>query len=409
MELYARVPMWLVTDGGVLSLPIAAQNALFRVAMNGGVVTCGSSPERALDALCAGASTSLDEMRRMGLVSLDGGRIHLMRPDGLPSTVAARDEAAEPRRAPDVGRDERHVEPTGPRTVTRADRRYFERRERCWRNVPAGVTFEAWLSTPEGSAWMAGATGRQALHLAKRNASATQVQRVALHPPSHTLPSQKEGRDKEEASDAGARDHEAQRPDQKCNASATLEVQRSATESATVPACFTVETLTAREITAGDALMALRGDAQLRLTVTTQQELELDRVLADVAARGQGWTLRGTARLAIHLRAQHVATGRDGRPWTPTASSLRGDGSWTRLLALYDEADGCPRCAEERDARRAREATPKPPAQPEPRAPISPELIAFMKQVRDAAAAQIAARDAKHIPLTTTTETPAHG
>ena len=404
MELYARVPMWLVTDGGVLSLPIAAQNALFRVAMNGGVVTCGSSPERALDALCAGASTSLDEMRRMGLVSLDGGRIHLMRPDGLPSTVAARDEAAEPRRAPDVGRDERHVEPTGPRTVTRADRRYFARRERCWRDVPAGVTFEAWLSTPEGSAWMAGATGRQALHLAKRNASATQVQRVALHPPSHTLPSQKEGRDKEEASDAGARDHEAQRPDQKCNASATLEVQRSATESATVPACFTVETLTAREITAGDALMALRGDAQLRLTVTTQQELELDRVLADVAARGQGWTLRGTARLAIHLRAQHVATGRDGRPWTPTTSSLRGaDGSWARLLALYDEADGCPRCAEERDARRARTEAPKLPPTPALRVLTNEERMAETRRARVEIEAQRAAR-----ATTPTTTTEAH-
>ncbi len=148
--------------------------------------------------------------------------------------------------------------------------------------------------------------------------------------------------------------------------------------------------------------MALRG-AQLRLTITTPQEAELDRVLGDVEARGQGWTRLGVERLAEHLRAQHVATGRDGRPWTPTASSLRGDGSWTRLLALYDEADGCPRCAEERDARRARAEAPKPPATPALRVLTNEERMAETRRARVEIEAQRAAR-----ATTPTTTTEAH-
>jgi len=46
----------------------------------------------------------------------------------------------------------------GPRSAAsvRAARHYFERRERQFRNVPAGVTFEAWLASSEGVAWTNG-------------------------------------------------------------------------------------------------------------------------------------------------------------------------------------------------------------------------------------------------------------
>lgn len=95
---------------------------------------------------------------------------------------------------------------------------------------------------------------------------------------------------------------------------------------------------------AGEVLMMLRGEARLRLTATTGQERELERVLVDVAARGQGWERAGLQRLAAHLRDGHATT-RDGSPWRPTLAQLRGaDGAWARLLSLYDEAAGCARC-----------------------------------------------------------------
>lgn len=95
---------------------------------------------------------------------------------------------------------------------------------------------------------------------------------------------------------------------------------------------------------AGEVLMLLRGEARLRLTTTTQQERELERVLVDVAARGQGWERPGLDRLAGHLRDGHATT-RDGSAWRPTLAQLRGhDGAWARLLSLYDEASSCARC-----------------------------------------------------------------
>ena len=276
--------------------------------------------------------TLLEEIERAGRVVVDHEGHQLL----LPHTVRD-DEPRKPSASARAqsARDGSRVSAEGPRKPTRQERHSFKCRERIWRDVPADMTWDAWLATPEGATWL------------RRSAT-----------PRATL----------------------------------------ATVAAT-PRCDTVETLTAREITAGDALAALRGDARLRLTLTTPQEAELDRVLGDVAARGQGWTRSGLARLALHLRAQHTAPGRDGRPWVPSSSSLRGDGSWSRLLALYDEADGCSRCAEERDAQRARAAAP--PAPP-PRAMPTPEERARMS----ASARELRARlVAQH---TTTTE-PHHG
>jgi hypothetical protein len=304
-------------------------------------------------------------------------------------------------------------EPGAARKITRQDRHSFNRRVRAWRDVPPGVTLEEWLRTPEGVAWSrrsatVGASQPATLATPATVAHAT-LATVSATPcdalPSRTLPSEKEREDRENAAsdarDAGAKGVADPRP-------ATVGASQPATLAtpATVAhatlatvRCDTVEHLTTREVTAGAALMALRGTAQLRLTLTTQQELDLDRVLADVAARGQGWTAAGVARLAEHLRAQHVSTGRDGRPWVPSASSLRGDGSWSRLLALYDEADGCQRCAEERDARRSQTVATKAPIKPS--GPPTPESIDAMRRLR----AELAARTAP--PLTT--ETAANG
>lgn len=44
---------------------------------------------------------------------------------------------------------------SGPKLTLRNARHYFKRRERCWSDVPADVTWEAWLASPTGRQWCA--------------------------------------------------------------------------------------------------------------------------------------------------------------------------------------------------------------------------------------------------------------
>lgn len=123
----------------------------------------------------------------------------------------------------------------------------------------------------------------------------------------------------------------------------------SGMHTGTAPRCSTTEA-TGRRMAAAEVWQILRGQGRLRLTVTGAHEVELERVLADVATRdgGEGWNREGLERLAGHIRSGHLATGKDGARWTPTIGQLRGsDGTWTRLLSLYDEAAGCARCVGE--------------------------------------------------------------
>jgi hypothetical protein len=90
-------------------------------------------------------------------------------------------------------------------------------------------------------------------------------------------------------------------------------------------------------IGAGEVFMELRGTGALRLTTSGAHEVELERILAGVSP---AWARESVRRLAAHIREGHL---RDG--WKPALSHLRGkDGSWTTLLSLYDEAQGCERC-----------------------------------------------------------------
>lgn len=157
-----------------------------------------------------------------------------------------------------------------------------------------------------------------------------------------------EKRETRSLSDAGARDGEQLGR----NSDATRTVATDTTERvqvATATSCSTTERI-GTATPAGEVLMLLRGEARLRLTATTAQERELERVLVDVATRGQGWERAGLVRLAGHLRDGHATT-RDGSAWRPTLAQLRGaDGAWARLLSLYDEAAGCPRCSGDQGA-----------------------------------------------------------
>lgn len=90
-------------------------------------------------------------------------------------------------------------------------------------------------------------------------------------------------------------------------------------------------------VTAGEVFFHLRGDGGLRLSAGVTHEKELDGVLEGVTP---AWTLDGVKRLAVHIKAGHL---RDG--WKPKLDDLRGkDGTFARLLTLYDEAQDCLRC-----------------------------------------------------------------
>ena len=123
--------------------------------------------------------------------------------------------------------------------------------------------------------------------------------------------------------------------------------QPEAPPEAQTPAasCTTVENLSVWP-SAAEVLSALGQRA------SGDHELELHRVLKDVAARGKGVSLAAAKRLASHL-AQHTRTVADGSRWKPTLHHLRGaDGRWTPFLGLLEESEACTRC-DEGNARKA--------------------------------------------------------
>ncbi len=144
IELYTRVPQWLALDAGVLALPAPAQVALYRVAMAGGHVSCGATPETALDALCSGAGSSLATLVDLGAIQVSGGRIYLMAPDGLRSTIGATETA---RAGAPAGRTDdptRHAPEALQKRLSgwwsKAGARTIDERV-AWIDSPAGVGF----------------------------------------------------------------------------------------------------------------------------------------------------------------------------------------------------------------------------------------------------------------------------
>lgn len=391
-ELYARIPLWLVLDGGVRALPAPARVALFEVAAAGGVVRCGSDPAGTLDAICAGAAASLDRMvDELGVLGVDGGRLTLLAPDGGPSTVGAArptDAAAEPPPA------------AGPLARLKA---LFSKR-----GLKDAAARRAWLDSAEGRAHvarlgLAAADAERAADAAGRRGGRFGLDRPAVtgavttevtvtdrggngylsvggNPvvtgaPSPAPPSPEKI---EERSGFGAR-----------AAGDNPEVTGAEVTGAAVtdrlgnrPRLPTVER-PADAIGALEVLLELRG-AKLRVSTSAQIAAELDRTLAGVTP---AWTRDGVRRLAGHIRDGHLRNG-----WRPTLDHLRGrDAAWATLLSLHDEAQGCDRC---RDAEPAR----APAAQPAPTRRAPPvfteenrRLMEEMRLRRGATAADVAA------------------
>lgn len=126
--------------------------------------------------------------------------------------------------------------------------------------------------------------------------------------------------------------------------------------------------------------------AALSMSAGSAQELELRAVLASLKRPLAGARL---ARLVGHV-AEHTRIDPSGQRWRPTLTFLRGrDGTWTGLLSLLSESDGCHRCG-------AARPIPKP-ARPTPPDPVvTPEehtkRVAAFRATREAIAAEAAAR-----------------
>ena len=97
----------------------------------------------------AAVGAEVDALRRADLLSWDDTarelRLHL--------TAAAppRARPAEPTTSPRATRTKPSDDPA--RSTLRTHQFYFRKRLRQWRDVPEGVTWEAWFATPEGQAW----------------------------------------------------------------------------------------------------------------------------------------------------------------------------------------------------------------------------------------------------------------
>jgi hypothetical protein len=225
-SLWARIPLWLLVDGGVRSLPPAAQLALVHIAATDGFTRCGDTAadvRGALDALAAGAGAALPDMIGKGIVEHTDGVLRLV----PPSDVAA--EAP-----PEAGEEQpQGSDAAPPSTPTRGPRRppshspeaqrrrkvlsWFNHRAGPCRDVPKAATWEQWSASPEGVALLAvgrprhagnnpGNKSRGVVPASGNNPGTTQEQ-PGNNPPSDS-PSDEETTKKEAKNAVGARARE---------------------------------------------------------------------------------------------------------------------------------------------------------------------------------------------------------
>lgn len=152
-ELFARIPYWLLLDGGAKALPPAAHIALVYVAAAGGAIRCGDDPRGALDALSAGAGSSFDTMLTRGFVeSLDGVLRLLPPPSHATESYDLPMAADDSEDAPVFPSRSHHGPPSRSPEAQRLRkvRSLFENRVGVCKDIPATVSWESWSKSPEG-------------------------------------------------------------------------------------------------------------------------------------------------------------------------------------------------------------------------------------------------------------------
>lgn len=356
MSWWVQFPLDFLSDPRVQVLPLSAQGLLTRLILHGlkrgGNVIPYVNHHDALGTVAviglregapADAEASVgDDFRKMadaGLLSWDDDARELR--THLSSASPPRARGADPMPVRTKPSDE------AARVTSRADQHYFEKRQRFWKHVPAGVTWEAWLASAEGQSWLTRPRGR-GVATAQRPATApatplatppcnTAGNAPATPLPSHTLPSEKD-REKETSHT------ELQRL---ATPPATATQQGVATEVATegeaggraTPRAGTFDLL---GLAAGEVMAVLRARCRRRLTLSGEGALlgPLQRLVSElsahdgwglgdyevlgdwIAAGGLGWWTQGRPSLSYLLRpgmlAKHLEDARDwhegGRP-----------------------------------------------------------------------------------------------
>ena len=177
-------------------------------------------------------------------------------------------------------------------STLRAARHYFEHRERRFRDVPTGVTWEAWLASPEGVAWSEGDTSETVAGVARntRNAKRNAPQHPATVgatpslPPSHSpSPSENAGELEEEE---GARTGEGATRNAVATGGATLEAQRATPATAT-PATGEAQRATP-DVPRDNAMEVLARASKGRVSpfASSRDQVALGGALADVGLVG---------------------------------------------------------------------------------------------------------------------------
>lgn len=332
MNPWTPLPLGLATDLRATRLPLAARGALLDL-----YLAAHASADRAVVAVGAGDPVSiarqlwgaagpaaLAALLAAGLVATEPGAWRLALVAGPGSEVST----------PFIA----DASPTDdPRRSARyRDARYrFARRERRWADVPAGVTWEAWLASPEGQAWErgdatrdGGATPCDASRDGAATMAATPCDGDASQPcdasPSHSPSSQKTEKEGKEthntpSPERATRDGGATPCDASRDGAATPPPPLSPAP-APVVSCPTVE---ATGVDAERALLALRTRAPKALswshdsaTLAAWQRAVRDldghiptltlasyELAGDwLAAGGLGWWSQGRPSLAYLLR-----------------------------------------------------------------------------------------------------------
>lgn len=346
-SLWTRVPLWLLVDGGVRSLPSAAQLALVHVAAGGGFTRVGDEPgdaRRALDALAAGAGDALADMIGKGIVEHTDGVLRLVepsdaidapRPEADAATATAQDEAPAPQ--PSGARRPPSHSPEAQRR--RKVLSWFNHRAGPCRDVPKSATWETWSVSPEGLALLAVGRPRHCGNKgggvvpARGNNPGTRQEQPRNNPPSDS-PSDEETT-KNEAKDAvGARAREQGN-------------RVAGTREQVVPGVVPAGALppTVGGFTIGDAEEVLhtiraRSDGRFSTRAAHPQLQRFHALCCDLMDRGA--TRAEFERIGDHIR-------HGGMEWAkrPDVGALIAEGKDQRgpqLPRILTDIDGCARC-----------------------------------------------------------------
>ncbi len=350
--LWVRTPLWLLVDGGVRSLPPAAQLALVHIAATGGFTRCGDDARGALEALAAGAGASFERMIDRGVVEHEGGVLRLVPPadSDAPSLAEAYGaqvgDSAQTRSASPGGEGSGPRRPPSHSPESQRRRKvlsWFNHRAGPCRDVPPAATWEQWSASAEGVALLAVGRPRHHGNNPPRvvpagggnlggNPGTTQEQ-PRNNPPSNS-PFSEETRRNEGKGAAGTRAQEQPR-NKGAGTTRPQEQPLPASAAPGTPAGFTLHC--AEEVL---HTIRSRSDGRFSTRFSSQQINRFHALCCELMERG-------TTREEIERIGDHIRHG--GLEWSkrPDVGALIAEGKDQRgpqLPRILTDMDGCAAC-----------------------------------------------------------------